>query len=746
MRPVTFAATGFACTLSLGILLTSNLQAMEPPGTTDDSQRPRIGLALSGGGARGAAHVGVLRALNELRIPIDYIAGTSMGAIVGGLYASGKSADEIEEILMTTDWVDVFHDQTARADKTFRRKLDDELYLIKAKPGINPKTGELKLPIGLIQGQKINLMLERYTGHVATVNDFDELSIPFRAIATDLESGGEVVIGSGNLAQAIRASMSIPIAMAPVFAYDKALVDGGMANNLPISVVREMGADVVIAVDISTPLQNLDDISTVLDVSEQLMGFLSRLRTEVALKTLTERDELIVPELDFIATGDFVVDKIAEAIPAGREAVEQVADSLSRFSLPEGQYDAYRKQHGFVVPPAPVIDFVRFNNQSRLRDELFENYITQEVGQPLDVDQLEADIALIYGFGIFEQVRYQLVEDDGKTGLEVGVWSKSWGPTYLQFGMSLQGNFEGDEFYNFAVSMLFTEMNSLNGEVRLGFQFGSEPAGAVEWYQPLGTLNRWFVEPEIGYLKENVNLFNSAGDIIEERRLTRYGLSLSGGRTLGHWGELRAGWRGGSGTAEVRVGDPTVPDVDFDIGELFARFTVDEFDNFAFPHRGGRFSLEYIDSNTDFGADSDFHQFVLQASKVRTWGRYSVIVGGRYETTPNDNAPIQNLFRAGGFLRLSGFDLNQLSGQHYGQLVIAPFRRIGDFNLLPIYVGASLEYGNVWQSTSDISLSNAFWAGSLWLGAETPLGPIYVAYGQAEEGHNSVYFFLGRAF
>ena len=734
--------------LIIGISLNLQLSAVAAGEITTgvNNDRPRIGLALSGGGARGAAHIGVLRVLEDLRIPIDYIAGTSMGAIVGGLYASGRSPDEIEEILMTIDWDDVFHDQTARADKTFRRKLDDELYLIHAKPGINPKTGEIKLPYGLIQGQKINLMLERFTGHVATVKDFDKLSIPFRAVATDLENGGEVVIGSGNLAQAIRASMSIPIAFAPVFVNDKVLVDGGMANNLPISVVREMGADVVIAVDISTPLRDLDDISTFFHVSGQLMGFLSRLRTEVALKTLTERDELIVPDLDFIATGDFDVEKIAQAIPAGHEAAEKSADSLSRFSISQPQYDKYRKQHGFEDPSEPVIDFIRIINRSRLRDDLFENYITQEVGQPLDVDQLEADIALIYGFEIFARVVYQLVEEDGKTGLEVHVWSKSWGPTYLQLGMSLQGNLKGDEFFNFAGSLLFTEMNSLNGEVRLGFQFGSEPGGFVQWYQPLDTRNRWFVEPQIGYSKENFNLFNSAGDVIEERRVTRYGLSLAGGRNFGTWGELRAGWRGGSGTGKVRVGDPTIPDADFDIGELFARFSVDELDNFGFPHRGGFLSLEYIDSNEDYGADNNFHQIALQVSKVRTWGRYTAIVGARYETTPNDNAPLQDLFRAGGFTRLSGFDVNQLSGQHFGQLAIVPFRRIGDINLLPIYLGGSLEYGNVWQSTSDISFSNALWAGSLWLGANTPVGPAYLAYGQAEGGHKSMYFFLGRVF
>ena len=746
MRTVTSVAAGSVCVLAFGVLLSSNLQAEEPHGARGDGSRPRIGLALSGGGARGAAHIGVLRVLEDLRIPIDYIAGTSMGAIVGGLYASGRTPDEIKEILMSIDWDDVFHDETPRNDKTFRRKTDDQLYLIKAKPGIDPKTGELKFPYGLIQGQKINLVLERHTGHVATVRDFDDLSIPFRAVATDLEHGSEVVIRSGNLAQAIRASMSIPIAFAPVFADEKVLVDGGMANNLPISVVREMGADAVIAVDISTPLRDLEDIKNVLDVSGQLMGFLSRLRTEVALKTLTAEDELIVPELDFIATGDFDAEKIAQAIPAGQSAAEEAAGALSRFSLSQTQYDAYRRQHGFREPSEPIIDFIRIENNTRLRDDLFESYITQEIGQPLDVDQLEKDIGLIYGFGIFANVIYQLVDEGEQTGLVVAVQDKSWGPTYLQLGLSLQGNFEGAELFNIAGSMLFTEMNSLNGELRLAFQFGAEPAGFVQWYQPLDPLGRWFVQSDVGFGRTNVNLFDSSGNILENRRVSEYGFTLAGGRNFGNWGELRAGWRTGAGDSEIRVGDPTSPDVDFDVGELFARFSVDELDDLGFPHRGGHLLLEYRNSDKDFGADSDFDQVLSSLSKVKRWGRYTAVFGARYETTPDDDAPFHRLFRAGGFTRMSGFDTNELSGQHFGQVAVVPYRRFGDFNLLPLYLGASVEYGNVWQSTSAISLSNALWAGSLWVGVDTPLGPTYLAYGQAEGGHNSMYFFLGRIF
>ena len=216
------------------------------------ASRPKIGLALSGGGARGAAHVGVLRVLEELRIPVDYIAGTSMGAIVGGLYASGMGPDEIEQALKEMDWDAVLRDSQPRPERSFRRKLDDRLYLSKLKTGV--KDGKIGIPTAVIQGQQFNLVLNRLTVAVAEIDDFDELPIPFRAVATEIATGEEVVLGSGNLATAIRASISVPGVFAGVLIDDRLLVDGGISNNLPVSVVREMGADIVIAVDISTPL------------------------------------------------------------------------------------------------------------------------------------------------------------------------------------------------------------------------------------------------------------------------------------------------------------------------------------------------------------------------------------------------------------------------------------------------------------------------------------------------------------
>ena len=282
-------------TLLLFILITPPGRGGTALAQDTSGERPRIGLALSGGGARGAAHIGILKVLEREHIPVDYIAGTSMGAIVGGMYASGMSPEEIETQLTAVDWDDVFDDNIDRADRSFRRKDDDRLWMIPHKPGFND--GKIKLPPGLVQGQKISNLLTALTLHVADIDDFDDLGIPFRAVAADIRTGEKVVLDSGSLATAIRASMSIPAILSPVAWGDMMLVDGGIASNLPIETVRAMGADIIIAVDISTPLQGEDVAQSILSIAEQMSGFLTRRNVEAELRTLGERDILLVPEL-----------------------------------------------------------------------------------------------------------------------------------------------------------------------------------------------------------------------------------------------------------------------------------------------------------------------------------------------------------------------------------------------------------------------------------------------------------------
>ena len=375
------------------------------------NDRPRIGLALSGGGARGAAHIGVLKILERERIPIDYIAGTSMGSIVGGMYASGTSLEDIEAQLIAVDWDSVFEDKIDRENRSFQRKTDDRLWLIDVRFGFD--AGDVSLPTGLVQGQKINQLLISLTLPVADVDNFDDLAIPFRAIAADIQTGETVVLDSGNLPKAIRASMSVPAIMAPVPWGERNLVDGGIASNLPIEVVREMGADIVIAVDISTPLSEEGAAESLLTVAGQLSGFLTRRNVAASIASLGPQDILLVPDLGDIGAGDFT--RMAEAIPTGIDSAEAQVAELRKYSLDESEYVAHVAARQMPKRDLPVIEFIRFDNQTQISDEYLLGRLRaahldgQLVGRPLDVEQLEKGLDELYGLEIFSHIAYAVV-------------------------------------------------------------------------------------------------------------------------------------------------------------------------------------------------------------------------------------------------------------------------------------------------------------------------------------------------
>src|SRR5574340_1258321 len=387
MLPVPCLAPLLAA-LALMLALAAPASAQTPaPQQGSQTSRPKIGLVLAGGGAKGAAHVGVLKVLEEMHIPIDYVAGTSMGSIIGGLYASGMSPQEIEQEIRNIDWKDVFVDDPNREDRSFRRKQDDALYVFKAKPGFGG--GKVKLPRAYVHGQKFDLQLNRLTERVSQIKDFDQLPIPCRAVATDLETGKEVVLKSGNLARSLRASMAVPGAFDPVEIDGRLLVDGGISNNVPVSVARAMGADIVIVSDLGSDLLTREQITSYLSVAGQMINFLFALNSHEQLRSLGPRDVLITSKLGDIGAGSF--DRIGEAMPIGEQAARQATESLRRYSLSQADYSRYLATRGKPTAEGGVVAFVRIENQSKISDEVIASYITAKPGEPLDITQLEHD-------------------------------------------------------------------------------------------------------------------------------------------------------------------------------------------------------------------------------------------------------------------------------------------------------------------------------------------------------------------
>jgi len=729
---------------TITFFVTSSLTAFAECGPTTRDEfksRPRVGLALSGGGARGAAHIGVIRVLREQGVPIDCIAGTSMGAIIGGLYASGMSLEEIEQAIDEIDWDDVFVDSTYRADKTFRRKRDDDDFLIKGAVGFSD--GKLKLPLGLVQGQKIDLVLKKLTLPIALENDFDKLAIPFRSVATDIVTGEQVVLGSGDLATAIRASMSIPAAMAPVLVDGRMLVDGGIAANLPISVVREMGADVVIAVDISTPLKSQDEIGSVLSITEQLTGLLTRRNVELEIATLTEVDVFIKPDLGDIETGDF--DRLREAVPTGREAALEHLNRLQALALPDSADAGNLRADVDPLSTRPIIEFVRWDNQSTLSDEFIISRVEDiQLGQPLDIEKLELGIARIYGTEVFQKVGFELVEDGDQTGIEITVVERDWGPKYLQFGLNVASQAGGENLVNVSVSHLSTAMNPAGGEWRNTVTVGNETSFSSAFHQPFGRSYRYFVAPKLTIGSTDFIEFQS-GQAISTISVFSAGGELAVGREFGNWGGARVGARYLTGERNVRIGVPA-PLSDFDLGEMFADISVDRLDNRNFPRHGSFGSIGWIGARESLGTDIEFDQLRIGFLAANSWGRHTLATGIRYGTTFSGDAPLERLYRLGGFVNLSGLNPDELSGQHIGIATLAYYRRLGDIAFLPTYIGGTIELGNTWQDRSDISLDSSIFAGSVFIGVDSIIGPIYLAVGLAEGGQRALYFYIGRTF
>ena len=553
---------------------------------------PRIGLVLSGGGARGGAHIGVLKALEELRVPVDRIAGTSIGAVVGGFYVSGMSVAELEELIESLEWETAFLNVTPRQLKSFRRKRDDDSFLVNQKPGLND--GEFELPVGLVQGQVIDMIISRETLRASQVEDFDQLAIPFRAVAGDLVTGEAVVLGGGSLARAIRASMSIPAAMSPIEIDGRLLVDGGIAKNLPVDVVREMGAELVIAVDISTGLMSRDTLRSVLDVTSQLTNLLTRGGTLEGRRQLTANDVLVLPQFAAdLGSADFT--RMRETVQSGYDAVMQRRADFERFALNEQRYAAYiAARTDPRMSELPVVEFVRLDNEAPVADSVVEARLGAiKLGEPLDVDAVERAMNTVYGLDYYQNVRYGLVNDGGRTGIEIDVDERSWGPNYLQLGMEFSSADKSDSLFGLAASYLSTAINPLGGEWRATAVIGDEPAVMADLYQPFGPKGLYFYAPSLILESNQFNVYEG-DERVTEAQLREATLEFAVGRELPTWGEYRFGLRAAKGAFDLRVGDPSyISEEEFRRGEFFGRFSVDTMDSVSFPRHGSLSTLEW---------------------------------------------------------------------------------------------------------------------------------------------------------
>lgn len=708
-----------------------------------EQARPKVGLVLSGGAARGLAHIGVLKALEEQGVRIDAIAGTSMGAVVGGLYASGYKVEELEQLALEIDWQQALSDAPPRRDVPFRRKQDDRDFLVKQKLSFRDD-GSLGLPLGVIQGQNLALLLESKLAHTADTRDFDQLPIPFRAVATDIASGEKVVFRRGHLPQVIRASMSIPAVFAPVELDGRLLVDGGMVDNIPLDVVREMGVDVAIVVDIGTPLRNRKQLATVVDVLNQSITLMTRRNSEEQLAAVRPDDILIQPPLASYGSTDF--GSAREMIEAGYRATRILDARLAALRQPEGDSDLAVARS--PRQRTPVITAIRVENDSKVSDEVIRYYIRQPVGEPLELDRLQTDMGTLYGLDYFDRVQYRVVHKGDDHTLVINARGKRGGTDYLRLGLNLSDDMRGDSAFNLGASYRVNGINQLGAEWLTRAQIGDQQELYSEFYQPLDTGSRYFIAPYLDLGSQNIEA-TLDNDPIAEYRLERYGFGINLGRQIGTYGEVRLGIGKAWGEANVRIGDQDLPKVSFNEGFYDLKYSFDTLDNVYFPHSGEDISLTLRQYDEALDSDLDYRQWELNLDKAISHGADTWVLGGRYGRTLDEAPVVTSSFVVGGARQLSGFRQDSVSGQNISLLRMVYYRRLTPRAYLPLdfplYLGGSLERGRAWNNDNEFD-SGYINAASIFLGIETPLGPLNFSYGANSENQKALYLNLGHTF
>ena len=728
--------------LVLMIVPLDSLAAESPD--TKQAQRPKIGVVFGGGGAKGAAHIGVLKVLEEQKIPVDYIAGTSMGAIVGALYASGLSAGELEKVITSINWKDVFSGEPDRRDRDYRRKRED--YEILSGLSVGIKAGKVAMPKGLIKDQKVNVLFEMLMLHTSGIDDFDKLPIPYRAVATDLETGEMVVLKDGRLADAARASMSVPGAFPPMELNGRLLIDGGIVRNLPVDIVREMGADIIICIDVDKPLPERKALSGSLAILNQMIDIMMKKNVREQVKTLGPQDVYINPDLGVFGSADF--DKAAEISRLGENAAMAKVDSLKRYSVSDAEYAAFTAHHHREQVTEVKIASVKIEMEgdTKISPVVVSSRLSVRPGDTVDVDKLQKEAGIVYGTGDFERVDLNLKREQDGYELVVKAKEKSWGPNYLRFGMALESDFEGGTSYNILVDYTRRWINSLGAEWKTQFNLGNPTGIYSEFYQPLSVKRLFFISPHIEWKQQPYDVFDGKTRVAEYRVD-----SYKGGIDLGiqpwMYGEARVGLQFATFHASQRIGKVDLPEDNATRGAVVAAGRLDQLDNVNFPNNGYLAQAGVLSSLKALGSTDEYYKVQGSVLGAFTYRKQTVLVSLSAGSRIGNQLPFYDQFDLGGFLHLSGLRSNQVLGQSMALGRVITYHKVGTSFIGDLYLGGSLESGNVWgENEKQFDLGNLRLAGSLFVGYDTIIGPLYLAFGHADGGFNAGYFYLGRAF
>ncbi len=728
----------------IGLLLAAGLVSAQPAPTTPqpittEAPRPKIALVLSGGGARGFAHIGALKVLRELNVPVDMVVGTSMGAVVGGAFAAGYQVETLEALIKEVSWDDVFTTKAPRQDLDFRRKDEDNQTISRFAFGLTREG--LVLPRATFSSHVLEEVLRRIATPSLEVDSLDNLPLPFRSVATDLYTGEFVVLERTSLFNAMRASMSIPGAFAPLPLGEALLVDGGLARNLPIDVARKMGADIIIAINVGTPLMPPEKLNSALDIAQQMINILTEQNVKQSLSELTPRDILISPRLTELTFTDFA--NGAEIIARGEAAARTQSERLRKLSLPHAAYAAWEKVRvaRMSLPREVKIVDVRVQGTERSNAEVLKRSLGIVPGELVADNDLASRMRKLGAGGDFERINFKLLGTGVERVLVVQPTEVAWGSNTLRFGVRLQSDFQSDNQFALLAAHTTSWVNSYGAEWRNLLQIGNTRRFESEFYQPVSRDRDWFVSAAYGYRANEADIFE------DERRIARFALTekkigLFLGRQLGLIGEVRIGRTGYRASAEPVVLEEIVKRVTARYGATELQLRLDTLDSANFPRHGYSFLAFGQRAQDPNGGRAPSTQHGAAGAWALSSGPYTLLSLAQFSVGENGGAqPI------GGFLSLSGTPIESINGDKTALGRVVGYKRVGQLPGAlggPIYAGGSLELGGAFNGSEKVSFGAMKRAASLLVGAETIIGPVYFGVGKTWQGGSAVYLFVGQ--
>jgi NTE family protein len=701
-----------------------------------------VGLVLSGGGARGIAHIGVLKALEELRVPVSRITGTSIGSVVGSLYASGMSPEEIERFFRQIDWHFVMSDTAPRETEPFREKQRDFSAHQDIAFNVSRKNG-VSLPAGLIRGRNLIANLRQLTIPVRHITDFDKLPIPFRAIATDFETGSRVVLRKGDLVQSVRASMSVPAAFTPVKIDGHLLADGGMVENLPIETMQEMGAGPIVAVDVTEPMKKSTELVSAVDMANQVLNVFNQQQTRAQIARLAPGDVYIFLPVQDVGSLEFK--KAAASIQLGYEFAMKKRAELARYSVSPEEFARFLGSQRRPRPDHVMITYLHVVTPTGEYEHKLSQPIELVTKDPVQFAKLQGRIGDLGEMQKYDVGDYELIDEDGRYGLRVKARKKAV-PTYLNFGFDFGYSSTDEADFNLLFFYRMTELNSLGAQWNTYLRLGTSTRVESEWIQPVDPDRRFFLATHLRFDNDFINGVDGSGNRLRFR-LQECEVGFDAGIRLWQIGEFRAGYARGVSKISRRLGVPEDEPGSSAVGYVHAGLTLDALDSANFPTRGYLARAAVISSHEELGADDNYTRLEAQAYKPITIGKNTIVPRVSVSIKlDGDDIPLYNHSSLGGFLNLSGLSRGGLFDESVALAELIYYRKIAELSPAlgrGVYAGFSAEAGEAWGGSRDFSADDAIFAGSVFIGADTVAGSLHLGFGYSEGGNTAVYLLLG---